>query len=212
MKLTKRLGFHFMRSYFDLLNEIPDKEDKLNFLLSIINKQFLDENPTELNFVVKLSYESQRHAIEKSVKGWKLATKTDLKGNPLSTPPSDPKGSIPSDPKEVQVQEKEKEKYIYTEKEFLNSWKIAREGYLNKPTNIPKLSTMERLDFNNSLKDFSKEQIKTAIHGLFKQKNITIQSMTLMPKHFLENISKYYNAEMSKNYELYGAKVVKTQL
>jgi len=75
-----------MRSYFDVLNELKEDSDKLNFLMSIINKQFLNEDPKELDFVVKLCYESQRHSIESSVKGWVRAAKTDLEGNPITDP------------------------------------------------------------------------------------------------------------------------------
>lgn len=82
-KPTKRYGFNFLRSYFDVLNELKDDADKLNFLTSIINKQFLDENPKDLNFITNLCYESQRHFIEKSVKGYKDRMKTDLLGKAL---------------------------------------------------------------------------------------------------------------------------------
>jgi hypothetical protein len=105
-KPTKRKAFNFLRSYFDVLNELDKDADKLAFLLSIIDKQFLDEDPTELNFIVNLCYSSQKHAIESSVKGWKRASKTTLEGNPMTTPPTNPT----TNPKEEKVQVKEKEK------------------------------------------------------------------------------------------------------
>lgn len=108
-KPTKRMAFNFLRSYFDVLNKIEDDKQKLDFILAIINKQFLDEEPKGLDFLVDLCYESQRHQIEKSVNGWKTANKTDLQGNPtppLGSPPTPPKG-LPH--KEEQVQEEEKE-------------------------------------------------------------------------------------------------------
>tara|TARA_R110002020_G_scaffold51096_1_gene144777 strand:+ start:323 stop:1084 length:762 start_codon:yes stop_codon:yes gene_type:complete len=116
MKLTKRKAFNFLRSYFDVLNELKEDSDKLDFLMSIINKQFLDEDPKDLGFIAKLCYESQRHQIEKSVNGWLVANKTDLQGN--TTPPhTPPKGApLPLPPKEEQeqvqeqVQEEEKVK------------------------------------------------------------------------------------------------------
>lgn len=81
-KKTKRKAFSFLRSYFDVINELEKDSDKLDFLLAILNKQFLNEDPSKLNFVPKLCYESQRHAIESSIKGWLRASKTDLQGNP----------------------------------------------------------------------------------------------------------------------------------
>ena len=219
-KKTKRLAFNFMRSYFDVLNEIDKDADKLSFLMAIINKQFLHENPEDMNFLVNLCYQSQKHAVEKSVKGWVIANKTDLQGNP--TPPKgsgttpDPKGdptpdptpSPMSDPKEVQEQEQEEEqeeeKYIYNDQSFLKNWANARTKYLGKPTHIKKLDFNESINFKEIVKDYTEEEIITGIHGLFKQKNRNISSMYLKPKHFLENFVKYYNAELCKDFELYG--------
>ena len=115
-KPTKRKAFNFLRSYFDVVNELQSDEDKLSFLMSIINKQFLDEDPKELSFLVKLCYSSQKHAIESSVKGWKRVSLTDMQGNPLSNPPIDPTTNPPTNlltnPKEVEVEVKDKVKEV----------------------------------------------------------------------------------------------------
>ena len=37
-KPTKRKAFNFLRSYFDVVNELENDTDKLNFLMAIINK------------------------------------------------------------------------------------------------------------------------------------------------------------------------------
>ena len=63
IKKTKRKAFNFLRSYFDVFNELQNDKDRLSFLTSIINKQFLDEDPKGLNFISNLCYESQRHQI-----------------------------------------------------------------------------------------------------------------------------------------------------
>lgn len=132
MKLTKRKAFNFLRSYFDVLNELKDDSDKLHFLMSIINKQFLNEDPKDLDFIANLCYESQRHAIEKSVKGWLTANKTDLEGNPTpppTPPPTLPKGSpLPPPPKEVQEQEEEQEEeqvQVQEERKDIHSRKLT---------------------------------------------------------------------------------------
>lgn len=169
-KLTKRKAFSFLRSYFDVLNEIPEDKDKLDFLLSIINKQFLDENPKDLSFIVNLSYESQRHSIEQSVKGYKTKTKTDLLGNPLKDPKQDPCQGGKQDPSQ---QEKEKEKEQVKEKEkvkeefnidlivdiellkkhYLKSEKIINAVIKNKENNlINEKDLKDKLDlFHNQL-------------------------------------------------------------
>lgn len=121
MKKTKRKAFNFLRSYFDVLNELKTDADKLNFLLSIINKQFLNEEPKELNFIVNLCYESQRHQIESSVKGWERASKEALGATSpttlWATPPTTHK-----EEKEKGEEEDKKKVYNYTlEREILNS-------------------------------------------------------------------------------------------
>lgn len=121
LKPTKRKAFNFYRSYFDVLNELEKDEDKLSFLTAVINKQFLDENPKDLNFIVKLSYESQRHSIEASVKGYKDKTKTDLLGNPLVGAKKDPwQGGSKGGKQAPSAQEKEQDVNINTSNLYLS--------------------------------------------------------------------------------------------
>jgi hypothetical protein len=120
-KLTKRKAFNFLRSYFDVLNEIETDSDKLDYLLAVINKQFLDEDPKDLPFIANLCYESQRHSIETSIKGYKDKTKTDLQGNPLNPiqpPKQDPlQGGLVGGYKDPLQQEEEKEEEEEEEEE-----------------------------------------------------------------------------------------------
>ena len=124
-KETKRKAFNFLRSYFDVLNELEKDEDKLNFLLSVINKQFLNEDPKDLNFVVNLCYQSQRHQIETSVKGYQDKTgdilgKTDdleeLKGG--SVDPTEGGAEGPSVQEEEEEKEEEKEQVVNIYRKF----------------------------------------------------------------------------------------------
>ena len=171
-KQTKRKAFNFLRSYFDVLNEIENESDKLNFLLSVINKQFLDEDPEGLSFIANLCYQSQRHPIETSIKGYKDKTKTDLQGNKL-TPKEDPlQGGVkgggvdPSQQEQEQEEEQEEEKpKPKIPKEFSEA---VRDCFVNcldffpdhyKPKNkkitdqwmdtIHKLNTIEQIPFES---------------------------------------------------------------
>jgi len=110
MKETKRKAFNFLRSYFDVLNQLEKDSDKLEFLESIINKQFLNEDPKDLGFTSMLCYESQRHSIESSVKGWIRVAKTDMQGNPLTNPPTVITSLPTTNPKEVEEEEQVEEK------------------------------------------------------------------------------------------------------
>ena len=152
-KDTKRKAFNFLRSYFDVLNELKDDSDKLDFLLSIINKQFLDEDPKGLGFVAKLCYESQRHSIESSVKGWVRVAKTDLKGNPLTNPPTNPL----TNPQEVE-EEVEEEKILDFEK-FTSWFNTRRTQYLEIPSNIKRLTYSEKTTLGLLKADYSKEDL-----------------------------------------------------
>ena len=107
---TKRKAFNFLRSYFDVINELQNDADKLQFVMAVINKQFLDEDPKDLNFVVNLCYQSQKHAVESSVKGWKRVSNTDLIGNPMTNPTTNPPTNPPTNPKEEEEEEEEEVK------------------------------------------------------------------------------------------------------
>lgn len=102
----------------------------------------------------------------------------------------------------------------YTEIEFIEDWGKCRIHFMGKPSNLDKLLTLEKADFNKSKGLYSKRQIKDAMVGLFSQKNKNIGSMYLRPKHFLEpdNISKYLTAFGAKEFELYGKEKEKVSL
>ena len=144
-KPTKRKGFSFLRSYFDALNEIPTEKDKLDFLLSIINKQFLDEDPKDLDLIAKLSYQGQRHAIEKSVKGYKDKTKMDLLGNPIKDPTQGgSQGGYEHPWQQEKEKEKEKEKEEEQEKE---------ESSIDENKFSPEIRNLSELLFSLMLKN-----------------------------------------------------------
>jgi len=74
IKPTKRKGFNFYRSYYDVFNELSDK-DKLVFIKALLDKQFLDVEPKDLSGMVKFAWISQYNSIDQQVKGYKSKTK-----------------------------------------------------------------------------------------------------------------------------------------
>jgi hypothetical protein len=109
IKLTKRKGFNFFRSYFDVYNELSDK-DKIKFIDALLDKQFLGVEPENLDGIVKFAYLSQKHSIDKQVKGWE--DKTGLKlsdAEQVNNPSQDPAEGCAQDPNQ-QEEEKEEEK------------------------------------------------------------------------------------------------------
>jgi hypothetical protein len=100
MKLTKRKGFNFFRSYFDVYNELTDKE-KVMFIDALLDRQFLGIKPKNLTGNARFAYISQTNSIDSQVKGYE--DKTGIILTPTE-PPTDG-GSVPP---AVQVEGKEK--------------------------------------------------------------------------------------------------------
>ncbi len=84
-KTEQRKGFSFLRSYYDVLDDIPSDTEKLEYLMAILNRQFKGIEPTFVGVWSKALYKSQRHAIEKSADGWESKT-----GQQLYQPTQDP--------------------------------------------------------------------------------------------------------------------------
>ena len=77
MKLTKRKGFNFFRSYYDVYNELGDRE-KVKFMDALLDRQFLGIKPTNLKGMSKFAYISQTNSIDSQVKGYEDKTNTTL--------------------------------------------------------------------------------------------------------------------------------------
>ena len=84
MKLTKRKGFNFFRSYFDVYNELENDTDKIQFIDALLNRQFLGIKPTNLKGMAKFAYISQTNSIDGQVSGYETKT-----GNKLSNTPTE---------------------------------------------------------------------------------------------------------------------------
>jgi hypothetical protein len=74
IKLTKRKGFNFFRSYYDVYNELETNEDKVAFIDALLDRQFLGVKPTNLKGMAKFAYISQTNSIDSQVKGYEDKT------------------------------------------------------------------------------------------------------------------------------------------
>jgi len=74
IKLTKRKGFNFFRSYYDVYNELENNEDKVAFIEALLDRQFLGVKPLELKGMAKFAYISQTNSIDSQVKGYEDKT------------------------------------------------------------------------------------------------------------------------------------------
>jgi len=131
MKKTYRKGFNFFRSYFDVCNELPDKE-RLEFLDALLNKQFLGIDPEHLEGLAKFAWISQIHSIDSQVKGYETKTKTKL-DDPSQAPTVAPT-LPPTVQVQVEVQEKGEGKEEVKEKvkhvPHWNDGKIDKNGFI----------------------------------------------------------------------------------
>ena len=98
--MGKRLLFKFYSSYFDVANELDDK-DRLAFYDALMKRQFTGQE-TELSGMAKFAYISQKHSIDKQIEGWESKMKTPLQGSEA--------GGMLGGMLGGSVQEKEKEK------------------------------------------------------------------------------------------------------
>ena len=108
MKKQTRQAFNFYRSYYDILDDITRDEDKLTYLMALLDRQFKGIEPTLVK-IPRLVYNSQKHSIDKQVEGWE--NKTGAKLVP-SVPPTQP----PYVQEEEKGKEEEKEQVEVQEK------------------------------------------------------------------------------------------------
>ena len=92
--LKNRKQFKFYRSYFDIISELENDTDKLNYLISILEFQF---NGIEipLQGMAKFAFKSQKHSLYRQLKGFIDATSIDY---PIVTPRYTPVGGTDSIP------------------------------------------------------------------------------------------------------------------
>lgn len=162
MKNTKRKGFNFFRSYFDVYNELP-KKDKLEFIDALLNKQFLGIDPKGLKGMAKFAWVSQVHSINTQVKGFE--DKTGIKLDPTE---GGRQGGNDTPKEQVEVQEKEEVKgkgkveYPFDSKNFIDNWNIWKE-FKKKEFNFKYKSDYSEQGALIKLSELSNNNEQTAI-------------------------------------------------
>lgn len=150
-KLTKRKGFNFFRSYYDVYNELETTEDKVAFIDALLDRQFLGVKPTDLKGLAKFAYISQVNSIDSQVKGYEDKTKTIL------TPTLPPTQGVIAPPTEqVQVKEKEKVEDVKSDNhEFFKNKCLQSQQFLEAVAMKEKIPLDKMqfalIDFNNHL-------------------------------------------------------------
>ena len=171
MKLTKRKGFNFFRSYYDVYNMLPP-EDKIAFMDALLDRQFLGIKPENLKGMAEFAYVSQTNSIDSQVKGYEDKTKTKL--NPLDKNNYTP--SVGVNEKDLtptlQVEEKEKvEEVTTTETENLveDIFIKASKNYKTYAEQLYKDAGFIEALSRNQIKDVNIEVCKNTIHKYLKE-------------------------------------------
>jgi len=192
MKKTKRKGFNFFRSYYDVFNEL-ENDDKLAFIEALLDKQFLGINPTNLKGLAKFAWISQVNSIDSQVKGYE--DKTGVKLTP-TVGGSERVENTPTEQVQVKVKVKEKEQGVFTPEQFLEWFNDSRTKLLEKPSNSNYLSSIDKTHLEILTKKYKGKDFGKAFHNLCNDKWAN-ESNQIIPKHFLkpENFDKYLQIE-----------------
>ena len=192
MKKTKRKGFNFFRSYYDVFNEL-ENDDKLAFIEALLDKQFLGINPTDLKGLAKFAWISQVNSIDSQVKGYE--DKTGVKLAP-TVGGSERVENTPTEQVQVEVQVKEKVQGVFSPEQFLLWWNDSRTKLLQKPSNSNYLSSHDKTHLEILTSRYKGEDFGKAFHNLCNDKWAN-ESNQIIPKHFLkpENFDKYLQIE-----------------
>jgi len=113
-KLIDRQGFNFYKSYYDVYKEMNPK-NRLAFMDALLKKEFENEE-SDLKGMAKFAYLSQKHSIDKQVKGYIDKLKAINKDTP-SQGGADTPTEPPSPQEQVQGEEQEQEQEKEEEKE-----------------------------------------------------------------------------------------------
>lgn len=190
MKLTKRKGFNFFRSYYDVFNEIPDSKDKLAFIQALLDRQFLGVKPENLKGLAKFAWISQVNSIDSQVKGYEDKTRTKL------TPCQ---GGVQRgvEPPSLQVEEKEKEKVqdvVTKSKDLINFEELK--NFINEKTGrgFRKINEKTRKKYRSLIKDYEKQDIINAVLNAVKSKHHKENNFQYLTPEFFsrpDTIDKY---------------------
>ena len=192
-----RKGFNCYRSYWEVANELNDK-DRLAFYDALLKKQFTGME-SELTGMAKFAYLSQKHSIDNQIDGY-------LSQMAKRYPSEDPwqGGSVaPSLTPTVQEKEKEEEKeeekvIIVPFQERVNKFLIWFNSEFTKhgkqQAKFRTLSNQTENNLKKLLDKYNPQEWSYAFSNMISSEWVT-ESKNATPDHFLRpaNFEKYLN-------------------
>ena len=193
MKQSRRKAFNFFKSYFDVYNELNDKE-KVQFMDALLNKQFFGEEPQSLTGMANFAYLSQKHNIDSQVKGFEDKTGFTLNANENSPKLGGAEGGSIQGKGKEEEKEKQRKASSSSERElkFLELFNDLKKKKGLK-SNVRVLSKTDKSNLKqlngHSIKDF-KQAINTMLVNEWAK-----ETGNRTPSHVLrvENFNRYLN-------------------
>ena len=188
-----RKTFNFYRSYWNVANELNDK-DRLAFYDALMKRQFTGVE-TDLEGMVKFAYLSQKHSIDRQIEGYENKTK-----EPLQDPTEGgTQGGVEAPTVQLKEKEKEKEESIivpFQERvnKFLN-WFNAEFTKHGKPqTKFRTLNNQTENNLKKLLDKYTTDEWSLAFENMINNVWV-IENKNATPDHFLRlaNFEKYLN-------------------
>jgi len=193
-----RKTFNFYRSYWDVANELNDK-DRLAFYDALMKRQFTGVE-TDLDGMVKFAYLSQKHSIDRQIEGYENKTK-----EPLQDPTEGgTQGGIEAPTVQLKEKEKEKEEVNYqallefVNKTFSRNFKVVNNTVKNKYKLLLK-------------QGYTKEQISSAIKNCKLNKYHIENNYQYCTLEFFsrpETIDKYSDVSEINNSNVYTPNII----
>lgn len=194
MKLTKRKGFNFFRSYYDVYNELETDKDKVKFIDALLDRQFLGIKPTDLKGMAKFAYISQTNSIDSQVKGYETKTNTSL--HDPTVPPTvgvNKKDLTPTLQVQVQVEVQEKEQvFIERKQKFITWFNQQKKIKTGKIGMVRVLSSTDDNNLKKLFKDYKLSDFQIALDNMFLSSWVIENKMyTIAHLLAINNFNKY---------------------
>ena len=196
-----RKTFNFYRSYWDVANELNDK-DRLAFYDALMKRQFTGVE-TDLEGMVKFAYLSQKHSIDRQIEGFENKTKT-----PLQDPTEGgTQGGTEAPTVQLKEKEKEKEKEEYTKvpfqervNKFLNWFNAEFVKHGKQQSKFRTLNAQTESNLKKLLDKYTTEEWCLAFENMICNTWV-IENKNATPDHFLRpaNFEKYLNQVKNEN-------------